>query len=101
MKKTAVYKLVACFSEGRENVTDEYRSGWSARNSVWLVTLLIKGDVVFLFIWPQLKCVFLIRGMCFSPHHGAVQPGVLKAWTTFGYVCKQEPFSEVLRCEKP
>jgi len=30
MKKTAVYKWVKCFSEGRENVTDEERSGWPA-----------------------------------------------------------------------
>ena len=27
MKKTAVYKWVTCFSEGRESVTDEERSG--------------------------------------------------------------------------
>ena len=27
MKKTAVYKWVRCFSEGRESVTDEERSG--------------------------------------------------------------------------
>ena len=27
MKKTAVYKWVECFSEGRESVTDEERSG--------------------------------------------------------------------------
>jgi len=27
MKKTAVYKRVICFSEGRESVTDEERSG--------------------------------------------------------------------------
>jgi len=30
MKKTAVYKWVKCFPEGRENVTDEERSGWPA-----------------------------------------------------------------------
>jgi len=30
MKKTAVYKWVKSFSEGRENVTDEERSGWPA-----------------------------------------------------------------------
>jgi len=30
MKKTAVYKWVKRFSEGRENVTDEERSGWPA-----------------------------------------------------------------------
>jgi len=30
MKKTAVYKWVKCFSEGREHVTDEERSGWPA-----------------------------------------------------------------------
>jgi hypothetical protein len=30
MKKTAVYKLVTCFSEGRDSVTDEERSGWPA-----------------------------------------------------------------------
>jgi len=30
MKKTAVYKWVKCFSEGRESVTDEERSGWPA-----------------------------------------------------------------------
>jgi predicted HTH transcriptional regulator len=28
MKKMAVYKWVTCFSEGRESVTDEERSGW-------------------------------------------------------------------------
>jgi hypothetical protein len=28
MKKTAVYKWVKCFSEGRESVTDEERSEW-------------------------------------------------------------------------
>jgi len=28
MKKTAVYKWVKRFSEGRESVTDEERSGW-------------------------------------------------------------------------
>ena len=28
MKKTAVYKWAKCFSEGRESVTDEERSGW-------------------------------------------------------------------------
>jgi len=28
MKKRAVYKWVKCFSEGRESVTDEERSGW-------------------------------------------------------------------------
>ena len=27
MKKTAVYKWMKCFSEGRESVTDEERSG--------------------------------------------------------------------------
>jgi len=27
MKKTAVYKWVKCFSEGRESATDEERSG--------------------------------------------------------------------------
>ena len=30
MKKTAVYKRVKHFSEGRESVTDEERSGWPA-----------------------------------------------------------------------
>jgi len=30
MKKTAVYKWVKYFSEGRESVTDEGRSGWPA-----------------------------------------------------------------------
>jgi len=30
MKKTAVYKWVKRFSEGRESVTDEGRSGWPA-----------------------------------------------------------------------
>ena len=30
MKKTAVYKWVRRFSEGRESVTDEERSGWPA-----------------------------------------------------------------------
>jgi len=30
MKKTAVYKWVKCFYEGRESVTDEERSGWPA-----------------------------------------------------------------------
>jgi len=30
MKKTAVYKWVKRFSEGRERVTDEERSGWPA-----------------------------------------------------------------------
>jgi len=30
MKETAVYKWVKCFSEGRESVTDEERSGWPA-----------------------------------------------------------------------
>jgi len=30
MKKIAVYKWVKCFSEGRESVTDEERSGWPA-----------------------------------------------------------------------
>jgi len=30
MKKTAVYKWVKRFSEGRESVTDEQRSGWPA-----------------------------------------------------------------------
>jgi len=30
MKKTAVYKLVKRFSEGRESVTDKERSGWPA-----------------------------------------------------------------------
>jgi hypothetical protein len=30
MKKKAVYKFVARFSEGRANVTDEERSGWPA-----------------------------------------------------------------------
>jgi len=30
MKKTADYKWVKCFSEGRESVTDEERSGWPA-----------------------------------------------------------------------
>jgi hypothetical protein len=28
MKKTAVYKRLTCFSEGRESVTDEEGSGW-------------------------------------------------------------------------
>jgi len=32
MKKTAVYKWVKRFSEGRESVTDEERSGWPARS---------------------------------------------------------------------
>jgi len=30
IKKTAAYKWVKCFSEGRESVTDEERSGWPA-----------------------------------------------------------------------
>ena len=30
MKKTAVYKWMKRFSEGRESVTDEERSGWPA-----------------------------------------------------------------------
>jgi transposase-like protein len=30
MKKTAVYKWVKCFSEGRESATDEEKSGWPA-----------------------------------------------------------------------
>jgi len=30
MKKTAVYKWVKRFSEGRESVRDEERSGWPA-----------------------------------------------------------------------
>jgi len=30
MKKIAVYKWVTRFSEGRESVTDEERSGWPA-----------------------------------------------------------------------
>jgi len=30
MKKIAVYKWVKRFSEGRESVTDEERSGWPA-----------------------------------------------------------------------
>ena len=30
MKKTEVYKQVKRFSEGRESVTDEERSGWPA-----------------------------------------------------------------------
>jgi transposase len=30
MKKTAVYKWVKRFSEGRESVTDKDRSGWPA-----------------------------------------------------------------------
>jgi len=30
MKKTAVYKWVKRFSEGRQSVTDEGRSGWPA-----------------------------------------------------------------------
>jgi len=30
MKKTAVYRWVKRFSEGRESVTDEERSGWPA-----------------------------------------------------------------------
>jgi hypothetical protein len=30
MKKTAVYKWVTRFSEGRESVTDEEKSGWPA-----------------------------------------------------------------------
>ena len=30
MKKTAVYKWVKSFSEGRESVTDEESSGWPA-----------------------------------------------------------------------
>jgi hypothetical protein len=30
MKKTAVYKWVTCFSEERESVPDEERSGWPA-----------------------------------------------------------------------
>jgi len=32
MKKTAVYKWVKGFSEGRESVTDEERSGRTTRN---------------------------------------------------------------------
>jgi hypothetical protein len=31
MKKTAVYKWVTRFSEGRASVTDEERSGWQQR----------------------------------------------------------------------
>jgi len=30
MKKTAIYKWMKHFSEGRESVTDEERSGWPA-----------------------------------------------------------------------
>jgi hypothetical protein len=33
MKETAVYKWVTCFSEGRESVTDEERSGWPAMST--------------------------------------------------------------------
>jgi len=32
MKKTAVYKWVKCFSEGRESVTDKERSGRPAKS---------------------------------------------------------------------
>ena len=32
MKKTEVYKQVKRFSEGRESVTDEERSGWPVRS---------------------------------------------------------------------
>jgi hypothetical protein len=32
MKKTAVYKWVTCFSEGRESVTDEECAGWPAKS---------------------------------------------------------------------
>ena len=32
MKKTAVYKWVKRFAEGRKSVTDEERSGWPARS---------------------------------------------------------------------
>ena len=32
MKKTAVYKWVKSFSEGKESITDEERSGWPATN---------------------------------------------------------------------
>ena len=32
MKKKTVYKLVKRFSEGRESVTDEERSGWPVRS---------------------------------------------------------------------
>jgi len=34
MKKTAVYKWVKHFSEGRESVTDEERSGWPATSRI-------------------------------------------------------------------
>ena len=33
MNKTAVYKWVKRFSEGRESVTDEERSGWPATST--------------------------------------------------------------------
>jgi len=32
MKKTAIYKWVKSFSEGKESITDEERSGWPATN---------------------------------------------------------------------
>ena len=34
MKKTAIYKWMKHFSEGRESVTDEERSGWPATSRI-------------------------------------------------------------------
>jgi len=34
MKKTVVYKCVKRFSEGRESVTDDERSGWPAKSRI-------------------------------------------------------------------
>jgi hypothetical protein len=34
LKKTAVYKWVTCFSEGRLSVNEEERSGWPATNRI-------------------------------------------------------------------
>jgi len=34
MKKTTVYKCVKLFSDGKESVTDEERSGWPATSRI-------------------------------------------------------------------
>ena len=50
MKKTAVYKWVKRFSEGRESVTTKAISGWPEATSG--LKVLVKFDVTVIYLTP-------------------------------------------------
>ena len=62
IKKTAVYKWVKRFSEGRESVTDEERSGRPATSrteeKIANIPQIVRDNIVVL--WPYSLRIFLV-----------------------------------------